>query len=118
MFDWIMAFKFNSLLALFVYWLPLGLCAYGYTVRTWKNYQADVKARSDKGYYRPTDKLGDLIGRGVISIIPVGNVMAACFDVAPEVFGDWFRLLGEIFDQPIVPDSDKYEQQRKENANG
>jgi len=32
MIDWIMSFKFNSLLGVLLYWVPLSLCIYGYTL--------------------------------------------------------------------------------------
>jgi len=102
MIDWIMSFKFNSLLGVLLYWVPLSLCIYGYTLRTWFNYKKDLLNRNNERY-TPTDTIGDLVGRGVVTLIPVANIWAATFDVAPEVFKRFFKLLGEIFDKPLVP---------------
>lgn len=40
--SWLMAFSFTGYVGICLYWLPLSLCAYGYTWRTWLNYQADL----------------------------------------------------------------------------
>ncbi len=104
---WLMAFSFTSYMGIGLYWLPLSVCAYGYTVRTWLNYQKDVKAREKaetegKGY-TPTDTVGTLIGRAIVSITPIANLWAGAFDVAPRLFSSFFGWLGRIFDQPLVP---------------
>lgn len=113
MIDWIVRFSlktatFNSIFGICLYWLPLVLCAFGYTVRTAKNIQKDKEERSriekkGEGYYEPTDTIGDLIGRSVITIIPIGNLWAALFDVSPEVFERLFEWIGKTFNQPLVP---------------
>ena len=97
-----------------LYWVPLSFCAYGYTIRTWVNYQKDVATRDAEimqlakppvhtVFYRPTDTVGTLIGRALITIIPVANLWAAVFDIAPKVFGSLFKWIGRVFDQPLVP---------------
>ncbi|MES9901113.1 MAG: hypothetical protein ABW168_00355 [Sedimenticola sp.] len=103
MFNWILDFEFNSVLGIILYWVPLSLCVYGYTIRTWFNYQKDTKGREDDNFYSPTDTVGTLIGRGIATLMPVANLWAATFDVAPEVFRRLFSFLGKVFDQPLVP---------------
>ena len=116
---WMMAFDFTSWMGFCLYWLPLSICAYGYTVRTWLNYQKDVttreKSEADRRaaktdadlrvatYYAPTDTIGTLIGRGLAATLPVVNLWAACFDVAPRLFASLFKWFGRVFDQPLVP---------------
>ena len=87
------------------YVLPFTICAYGYTARTWNNYRKDVLNRDDpeRTIYYPTDTIGSVLGRALVSIIPLANLWAAAFDIGPEVFGDFFRWLGKLFDQPLVP---------------
>jgi hypothetical protein len=99
----------NFWTAFMLYWLPLILCAVGYLIRTWQNYQKDIKARAKcdtdgKGYYSPTDTLGSLIARAIVTILPIGNMLAAIFDVAPDLFGSFFKWMGKIFNQPLVPE--------------
>lgn len=100
---WILDFNFTSWVGLMLYWLPLSICSFGYTIRTWKNYQKDVENRDTKEFYSPTDTIGTLIGRGLASIIPVVNLWAASFDVATHIFSTFFKWLGRVFDQPLVP---------------
>lgn len=112
--DYILNLKINSTLGIFLYWLPLALCAVGYISRTYHNYQRDKTERIRPGaYYTPSDTIGTLIGRGLISIIPVANVCAATFDVAPELFGRFFDKLEIIFSAPLVPDNDSAKAKRK-----
>lgn len=58
---------------------------------------------SDGRSYVPTDTVGAVIGRVVVSWLPVGNLWAALFDLGPEVFGRFFTWVGRVFDQPLVP---------------
>jgi hypothetical protein len=129
MIDYILGYWANPWIALFLYWLPLGICAVGYTLRTFENYHKDLKARSEYvtaraaakavegtdngrammavGYYRPTDKIGTLIGRAVVSICPIANVWSAMFDVSPRLFHRLIQQIERFFDQPLVPSPDR-----------
>lgn len=99
----------DNYLAALLYWLPLAFCAVGYTVRTYRNCAADMDRRSKlRGYYNPTDTLGTLIGRAVITLLPVGNLLAAVFDLGFEAWTLVFKCLEKLFSVPLVPDSDKY----------
>lgn len=98
-------------LGLLLYWLPLAVCLIGYVVRTWRNYQKDIESRASDSIYHPTDTIGTLIGRGVLTILPVGNLLAATFDVAPMLLGRFFSWIGRVFDQPLVPRIKKGSQQ-------
>lgn len=100
--NWLNYITANLWLSIGLYYAPAVLCLYGYTVETWKDYQRD-KERSVKPYYSPYLTVGTIIGRAFLSTIPVANLIAAIFDVAPDVFSSFFRLLGRVFDQPIVP---------------
>jgi len=99
----------TTLWGFLLYWLPVCVCTVGYIARTYNNYQKDLKARAEwvsdsiNHYYTPTDTVGTLIGRGIVSLVPVANLLAAVFDVAPRLLGNFFKMLGDIFDQPLVP---------------
>jgi len=60
---------------------------------------------SDKfvSYYSPTDKIGTLIGRALVSIVPIANLWAGMFDVAPRLFSHLIERIEKIFDTPLVP---------------
>lgn len=102
MMDFVINFKFNSLLGIILYWIPLSLCAFGYTMRTGFNYQKDLDKRSES-YYVPTDTIGTLIGRAIICLLPIANLWAALFDVAPMLFGRFFTFFDKLLNQPLVP---------------
>lgn len=113
MFDYLMQQRFNGFLAIWLYWLPLALCAFGYTLRTGRNYRKDVQTRDDTAnaaakYYTPTDTIGTLIGRAVVTVLPIANTWAAAFDIGPMLFGKLFNWLGRVFDQPLVPKKPEY----------
>jgi hypothetical protein len=102
----------TSTMGICLYWIPLSFCAFGYTVRTSVNLKKDLESRreiesSGKGVYYPTDTIGTLIGRALVSICPVANIWTALFDVAPKVFTNLFKWIGNVFDQPLVPRKEK-----------
>lgn len=111
----LISFNFTSTMGILLYWVPVSVCVYGYTVRTWLNYQKDVGQREkvqtqqpDKDgrvpkFYSPTDTIGTLIGRALVTALPVANIWAAAFDVAPKLFSTLFKWIGRVFDQPLVP---------------
>lgn len=95
--------SFTNWMGVMLYWVPMSVCAYGYTVRTWINYQKDVEARESAKTYYPTDTIGTLIGRALATIVPVCNLWAASFDVAPKMFSSFFAWVGRVFNTPLVP---------------
>lgn len=117
MLEYITDFRWNSLLGILMYWVPLLFCVYGYLLRTHRNVQKDKRERENGSYYMPTDKMGTLIGRGILAILPVGNLFAAIFDLGPEVFGRFFRRLEQLFDIPLVPDTDAAKAKREQKKN-
>lgn len=107
-------FKFNGTLAVYLYWMPLAVCAVGYFIRTAKNYVNDRKKREERGgYYVPSDTIGSLIARAVVTILPIGNMFAAVFDIGPSMLGRFFDWVGAVFNQPLVPDSESAKAKRK-----
>jgi hypothetical protein len=101
--------EITTIWGILLYWVPLLMCAVGYLFRTVSDVSSDVKNRErleqagKSADYYPTVRIGTLIGRGLVSIIPVANLLAAIFDVSPEIFGNFFKTLGKIFNQPLVP---------------
>ncbi len=125
MIDTIMAFSFwgislTNWLGLLLYWLPAALCLYGYTIRIWYRYQNDYAKRSaaekvkelraagskdvySSGTYIPSLTVGSILGYALLTIIPIANLFAAIFDVAPKVFSSLIKYLEKVFNQPLVP---------------
>jgi len=107
--NWILSHlpAWNSWLALLLYWLPLVLCAYGYTVRGVSKYREELtdrrKHEATGAYFHPQLTVGHIVGHVLLAASPIANLFAATFDVAPEVFGDFFSWMGKVLDQPLVP---------------
>lgn len=92
------------LVSALAYWVPLSFCALGYTLRTWAHFRSDQRRRVDHGdAYSPTDTIGTLVGRAIVSVLPLANLWAAAFDLAPDFFAGFFKTLGRVLDQPLVP---------------
>lgn len=100
---WLAGHEWNSPLAVLLYWMPLLMCSIGYFIRTYQNYQKDISARDLQTLYFPTDTVGSLIGRGLVTVLPIGNLLAAIFDVGPQLFRRFFGWIAKVFDQPLVP---------------
>lgn len=100
--------EWNSWMALFLYWMPLALCTYGYSVEFVQKYRKELQSRAkaeadEKDYYFPSLTLGWIVGHVVLALMPIANMFAAVFDVAPKVFGDLFEWIGKALDIPLVP---------------
>ena len=112
---WIMSNlpPWNSWLAMGLYWMPLALCAYGYTLRAAYRFSKDrrdrAKADTEKSayYYFPTITIGTLVGYAVLSVMPIANLFSAIFDVAPKPFASMFEWFGKVLDIPLVPKRNK-----------
>jgi uncharacterized membrane protein YbjE (DUF340 family) len=94
---------FIAFLASPYYLLPLLFCAVGYTLRTNRNVKKDRIRRSKDGFYVPTDLVGDVVGRAIVTIIPLGNIWAAMFNIAPDVLELFYGWLLKVLDKPLVP---------------
>jgi uncharacterized membrane protein HdeD (DUF308 family) len=94
---WFVAFDFTSQMGLLLYWLPLVLCAIGYVFRTIIKYQECCELRAEgKTFY--SDTIGVLIGRFILTVVPVLNLFALVF----SVMGGYFKVLAHILDVPLV----------------
>ncbi|HET6631496.1 MAG TPA: hypothetical protein VFG73_02155 [Rhodanobacteraceae bacterium] len=100
--DWV-------LLVLWLYYLPLVVCALGFAVRTGRDYQRDVAARAaaerTHRLYAPELTIGTLLGRAVLTFVPVLNVLTAVFAFALGRRAliralDWIWTLTDV---PLVP---------------
>lgn len=117
MLDFILKLPSNRWIAFGLYWLPLAFCVFGYALRTSVNANKDRKDRETPGaYYVPRETYGTLIGRALVTILPVANLWAAVFDLAPKIFDGFFERLAKVFSAPIVRDSESYKTRRRVSA--
>ena len=101
---WALGFDLTGQMGLLLFWLPMVICGYGYTVRTFVRYRDCCEAR-DAGKYFNSDTVGTLIARAIVTFFPVMNLMAAIFDLGPNLFGSFFSAIGRMFDKPLVSKS-------------
>lgn len=102
----------NSWIAVLLFWMPAALNAYGYTVEFVQLYRKELRDRAkaeadDKAYFSPNLTVGWIVGHAALAVIPIANLFAAVFDVAPKVFGDFFTWIGRVLDFPLVPKREK-----------
>ena len=102
----------NSWMAILLFWMPMALCAYGYTVEFVQKYRKELRDRAkaeadSKTYYAPELTVGWIVGHAMLSVMPMVNLFMAVFYVAPMVFGDFFEWVGKALDFPLVPKRDK-----------
>lgn len=97
------ALSLSDILWVALYWVPSAVCAFGYILRTWTNYQEDILRRGWGGYYEPTDTRFDIIGRLVLTATPAVSLFAAVFDVAPPLLSSAISRVYDFLETPIVP---------------
>jgi hypothetical protein len=108
MIDWVLAFRFNSLLAVGLYWVPLFLCAIGYSVRLIKEVRKDKEDRAEcrKGsynYYHPSVTIGTIVFYALVSIAPGTNLVALVLHIGYDMLASVFEAIGKVLDKPLVP---------------
>jgi hypothetical protein len=94
-------FDFTNYMTLLLYWLPLSVCAYGYTIQFWKQYRRELAACTEDNY-RPSLTIGTIIGHTIIVGLPLANLWMAVFNIGPTLFSGFFSLVGQIFNTPLV----------------
>jgi hypothetical protein len=105
---------FNNLIATFLYYVPLLCCVIGFFLMSIDKYRNDLNNRRNAlqklqekpdaiAHYYPTLTIGCIIGAGLVSIIPVANIIASFVSTGPYLFGNFFKWIGRVFDQAIVP---------------
>ena len=105
------SYTFNSMLAVYIYWIPMVICTIVYFIRIIKLYKEDIRKRNDhlnwveteRSHYRPSYipglTLGKIAGFIFASICPVVNLYSLLFDCATSVFS----TLVDLLDIPLVP---------------
>lgn len=98
MIDYLTSFEFSSLMAIFLYWIPLVVCGSVYLFECVGEYRDDVK-RSEKKFYSPNLTIGVIAWRFLLTVVPCVNLIAMVFDCMSSVF----KWLGKFLDVPLVP---------------
>jgi hypothetical protein len=86
MIDWILKFEWNGMIGILLYWVPALFCVVFYTIRTAEGYMTDRRKRDEADgsrdnplgkFYVPRETIGGILGRALVSVIPVANIWAA-----------------------------------------
>lgn len=98
----------NGWIALLLYWVPIVLCAIGYSVSVVRQYKQDRSGRAHadenpKWNYYPTLKLGDIFGYAFLTVCPLVNLLMVIFDVGAPMIREFFERLRSVLDIPLVP---------------
>jgi len=89
------------ILGCILYWVPLLICAVGYTIRTRMECAHDIEL-CHTASYKPTVTVGHVCGRLVVSAIPGLNLIAAVFDLGPRLIADIFKYFRTVFTIPLI----------------
>jgi hypothetical protein len=91
----------NYTLSFCLYWIPLAMCFLGYVLQTIKDYKADYVSHTSN-YYNPKLTIGVLVGRLLITILPVFNLFTAVFKQLPMLIGNFLDFLDQTLNIPLI----------------
>lgn len=96
-------FTFTGQMGFWTYWLPLILCAIGYTGRTWVHAN-ELRNPSDKWSYKYSNPItvGTIIGRILLTVTPCVNVIALVFGLSYDMLGSIFKWVGTVLEFELV----------------
>lgn len=97
MLEFITSYQFNSLLAIYTYWVPLLICLIVYAFQFVHYYKLDVHNSKEK-YYNPKLTVGSIVGHLFVAVCPGLNIFAAVFDC----LGPLFSFFEKVFNKPLV----------------
>ena len=100
--DFLMQLDFTSYMGIGLYWIPAVLCLIAYTVRSWKEYQKDLKSREKSGYYRPTLTIGSILAKLFASLMPGLNILSLVFHVGAGMISTVGEFFSKLLDIPLV----------------
>jgi len=107
-YDLIKTWSFTGEIGMYTYWLPLVLCAIGYSVRTIKQIQGIKAYRERSG--KLTDHVpyvhdltvGTVLWRVLLTVTPVINILALSFSLLTDMVGQVLSWVGSVLDFKLV----------------
>lgn len=100
--NFIVGFEFNTVLAIWLYWVPLLVCLIGYLSDCVSDYKSDYERHTTDFYY-PKLTVGKILGRLIVSFVPGVNIAIALFSHFFILISKFFHYLGKVFDIPLIP---------------
>ena len=96
-------FAFTGTVGMFTYWMPLVLCAIGYTVRTIKQIQ-HIKAYTlgETTKWVQDLTVGTIVWRVLLTVTPIVNVLALSFSLLTDMVSQVLNWLQNVLDFKLV----------------
>lgn len=103
--NFVLNFQFNSILGILLYWLPVLFCLVYRSVKTYKDIRYDIEKRNKGGtnHYQEPVTVGSLLFGVFLIFTPAINLLYTIFTTAPAVLNRFFRIIGDILNQPLIP---------------
>lgn len=101
----------NSTLGICLYWIPVVVCLIGYCIDFRNFYKSDLE-NYQKSYYDPKLTIGAILGRLVLSFVPVCNLFIA---VTRHIWRIIYRILDHfdfVLNIPIIKHNPKPEEKK------
>ena len=99
----IKGFAFTGEIGMWTYWLPLVLCAIGYSVRTFKQIQLLKVYHLDKhARYVEDLTVGTVLWRVILTVTPIVNIFALSFSLLSDMVSTVLNGLGTVLDFKLV----------------
>lgn len=97
---------FTGIIGFWTYWVPLVLCAIGYSVKTFKQIQA-LKNYDHKTSSRYVEDLtiSTIIWRVVLTVTPIVNVLSLSFSLASDMVKQVFDWIEKVLSVKLVKKS-------------
>ena len=113
MIDWLVNIvtnvSFNSTMAICLYWVPMIICLVGYLFDFVKDYQTDAK-NYQESYYDPKLTIGSILGRLIVSVMPVLNLGMALFKHMGNIIKKILLVCEKALNIPIIRHNPKPKQ--------
>lgn len=102
-YNWIKDLAFTGEIGMYTYWLPMILCAVGYSVRTFKQIQHIKVYHIDKhaGYVEDLT-VGTVLWRVLLTVTPIVNIFALSFSLLSDMVSTVLNWLASILEFKLV----------------
>lgn len=77
---------FTGTMGIWTYWIPLVLCAIGYSYRTYVQIQDIKRYSKDKhAHYVPDLTVGTIVWRMFLTVTPIVNILSFSFSILEDM---------------------------------
>jgi len=94
---------------LYFYFVPIGICLIGASLKTRRELQNDLKRRESMIFYMPTVRVGTLIGRIILIFLPVANFFYGLYLLFSELTPGFMAMFVRVCNTPLVSPKERKE---------